>query len=72
MIMSDVMIILLIIWWCVVYPCMCIELGYQIYKACYTHGWGASLWWHDWVMVDTAFYTTIVFLITESMLFIWR
>lgn len=70
--MSDAMIILFLIWWCIIYSCMWIELGYQIYKAYYTHGRGASLWWHDWVMVDTAFRTTIVFLVTVSALFIWR
>ncbi len=66
------MVTFFFIWWCITFMCMCIELCYQIYKVCHTHNIGVSLWWHDWYILDTAFYTTIIFLITEAMFFIWR
>lgn len=69
--MSDVMIILFIIWWCIIYPCMCIELLYHIYNVYCLCTLGCCDV-RPWVMVDTVFYTTIVFMITETMLFIWR
>lgn len=71
MILNDVMIIIFIIWWCITFMSMCYELLYHIRNVfcLYTRGCCDA---RDWILVDTAFYTTIGLMITEVMLFIWR